>query len=99
MTYQNDIKNGPYSELFNSGTPKIKGMMKNGELDGKVTIYHPNGKVWQEGNYVNGVRIGKWMNYLETGEFEREDNYKNGLLLNPVPEKEVRIPEKEEDKK
>jgi antitoxin component YwqK of YwqJK toxin-antitoxin module len=76
------------------GTPKVDGVMKNGGFEGVLTIFHPNGKIWQKGVYKNGLKEGKWPNYFENGELEREDIYKAGVWLNPVTDDKGAIEEK-----
>ena len=42
--------------------------MKNDEFEGVVTVFHPNGKIWERGMYKNGLKEGKWIINKETGE-------------------------------
>ena len=54
---------------------------KDGELDGKWTLYDDkNGQIRREGNYKDGEWDGKWIWYYRNGQIEWEGNYKDGEL-------------------
>jgi antitoxin component YwqK of YwqJK toxin-antitoxin module len=45
---------------------------------GKYTEYHPNGKKFSEGNYVNGVHDGTWNFWHDNGQLAKTVVFKNG---------------------
>lgn len=45
----------------------------------KGTFFHDNGKVQQQGFYVNGKLDGQWVSYNEAGNKVSEGNYSNGV--------------------
>ncbi len=86
VMYKSDKKNGPFKEFFESGRPKIDALMKDDEFEGIVKIYHPNGQLWQSGNYSKGLKEGSWKTNLEDGTQDKEEIYIKGILTNPPKE-------------
>jgi antitoxin component YwqK of YwqJK toxin-antitoxin module len=50
-------------------------MYVNGKVDGKYTVWYPNGNVHYVGYYKNGQKTGKWIFYNESGKLTKENNY------------------------
>jgi antitoxin component YwqK of YwqJK toxin-antitoxin module len=67
------FNNGNGSDLGTTGIPK------NGR-EGIWLLYHPNGKLQAECNYLNGKLEGLRKTYFENGVLESEENYLNGKL-------------------
>jgi antitoxin component YwqK of YwqJK toxin-antitoxin module len=65
--------NGDGSDIGTTGIPK------NGR-EGIWLLYHPNGKLQAECNYLNGKLEGLRKTYFENGVLESEENYLNGKL-------------------
>ncbi len=51
---------------------------KQGRIQGKMTKYHPNGKVKEETYYKDGIPIGKYTCYHENGKKKQTGEYKDG---------------------
>ena len=81
MKYQQDSQN-PYSgevfELFNNGNKKLEGSYKNGEKNGKWTVWYENGQKGSEITYKNGKLDELWTQWNENGQKETE---RNDILL------------------
>ena len=60
--------------------------MKDDEFEGIIKIYHPNGQLWQSGNYIKGLKEGSWKTNLEDGSYDKEEIYNKGVLTNPPKE-------------
>ena len=52
----------------------------NGELNGEVIVYYPNGKEAERTNYTNGKREGRSLWYAENGNILKELLYMNDAL-------------------
>lgn len=78
--YHLDQREGEYRE-FNYSTVKEERFYKAGKLEGAVKIYYPDGKVMEEGVYVNGLRdgISRW--YDQAGNVTIEYEYNAGQLV------------------
>lgn len=48
---------------------------KNGMLNGEITGYYNNGKIFFTGQYEDNARIGEWTLFYETGKKMREGRY------------------------
>jgi len=51
-------------------------------LQGKYKVFHPNGNLMTEGDYINTKRVGTWKNYFDNGNISLIENYKNKILNN-----------------
>ena len=49
--------------------------IQNGKQKGLWKRYYPNGKPYDEGNYVDGKKTGLWKNYDATGNLIRSKTY------------------------
>lgn len=56
--------------------------IQNGDTikEGKYTIYHPNGKAWQSGNFRNNQLDSIWTDHYPEGGIKQELPYSNGKL-------------------
>lgn len=79
-----DPDNGPKKEFDDDGRLKAEYTLLNGELHGKITIYHPNSKIMRMGNYSNGKRSGIFVEFNENGEkiseYATANDFKNGIF-------------------
>lgn len=48
---------------------------KDGEMNGHIVVYHPNGAIHYSGEYDMGERVGEWKFYNENGEYRKTINY------------------------
>jgi len=52
---------------------------KGAILQGSHVRFHPNGVLWQEGQYLNNEREGLWTSRYDTGAIESQGVFRNGL--------------------
>ncbi len=81
--YENDTLHGSRIIFYvETGTRQIVEHYSHGNFDGLYQVFHPNGKLEQEGNYVNNVMDSTWVRYYDTGQLMEEvtfrDNEENG---------------------
>ncbi len=50
----------------------------DGEVDGKVTRYYPDGKIHEERSYKEGLPHGVWKNYFHSGKIYAEKEFDEG---------------------
>lgn len=73
-------KDGPYVKNDEDGHLMEKGVLKNGEQEGKRNVFFPNGKTRIEEMYVKGEYDGPFKEYFETGKLMQEGQYvKNSM--------------------
>ena len=80
--YYTKDTNKPYTgavfTLYPSGEKNADAYIKDGKIDGKVTVYKKSGQIEKEGNFKDGERDGKWTGYYENGQIKKETYYKDG---------------------
>jgi antitoxin component YwqK of YwqJK toxin-antitoxin module len=71
-----------YVEMGFSGTGDIENIveLQDGKYAGKQLFFHPEGRIYAEGNLVNEKRSGEWRYYFESGVLQQILNYKDGEL-------------------
>jgi antitoxin component YwqK of YwqJK toxin-antitoxin module len=84
MLEDGDIKNGQRSGVWNTYFPTSGELLttttyKDGEIEGKQTVYHESGGVWFEGMMHNGKSDGEWIWYYEDGITESSAFFENGI--------------------
>ncbi len=92
-TYKNGILNGPYTEFYESGKLKLKGIYKNGKKEGFWFLYYysvkpkklPNDndvetKVCEKVFYENNELNGPFSKSYDNDFIFEEGNYLNGKL-------------------
>ncbi len=57
---------------------------KNGKLDGKRTVFYPDGKIAEEAMYKNGIRSGPYKRYAISGTVLEEVTYKDDQPEGPA---------------
>lgn len=58
----------------------------NGE--GKQTTWHENGRIREEGNFIEGRKEGNWYGYYPSGKPHYQEFYRKGVLIRGVAESE-----------
>ena len=53
--------------------------------EGSFTAWHPEGKVWVQGQFGGGHKIGKWKQWDANGSEVAEGDYSNGRLVAGAP--------------
>ena len=70
-----------FESYYDQGTmyKSIEGEMTRDSVRvGKWTWWHPNGKVFQQGEYSNGKKVGQWVVYYEDETLCAKEDYENG---------------------
>ncbi len=71
---------GIWSEYFNTGEFRAKGLYANDKRVGDWIFYYANGKAEQKGKYdKKGRAQGEWKWFYENGSLMREETYVNNL--------------------
>jgi antitoxin component YwqK of YwqJK toxin-antitoxin module len=78
-TYHLDVLNGPYV-IYNRSRIKETRNYVNGELNGQVEKFYPNGTIMERSNYTDGQLDGVARWYDQQGNLSIEYTYKNGEL-------------------
>jgi antitoxin component YwqK of YwqJK toxin-antitoxin module len=73
------VKNetGTVKAFFKNGSPSIEYTLKRGFLDGKRTVYFPDGKIKTEELYASGDQYGLEKDYYPSGKIKAEENWNN----------------------
>jgi hypothetical protein len=58
---------------------------QGGLPQGSFTAWHPDGKVWVQGQFVEGQKFGKWKQWDTTGNEVAEGDYTSGRLVGGAP--------------
>lgn len=66
-------------EFYSTGTPKAEGWELNGFREDYWIFYHPNGKVFKKGHYLDNRMHGYWYFYSEENELIKEGHIKQGV--------------------
>lgn len=72
-------KHGSY-ESFIDGVLVERATYKDGKLNGKRNMFHKNGQVEIDENYINDQLTGTYTTYYEDGTVSQEANYINGKM-------------------
>jgi hypothetical protein len=57
----------------------------DGKPEGSFTAWHPEGKVWVQGQFVGGQKVGKWKQWDASGSEVAEGDYSSGRLVAGAP--------------
>ncbi len=75
-----NAKDGPYVKNDEEGHLMEKGVLKNGQQEGKRTVFFPSGKVRIEEMYIKGEYDGPFKEYFDNGKLMQEGQYvKNSM--------------------
>ncbi len=75
------LLNGEWNQYFVTGKLKMKAKYRNGNIDGWVFHYYPDGTKREQGFYRHAVRNGYWKFYDKDGNLENKAYYLNGKEL------------------
>jgi hypothetical protein len=56
-----------------------------GKPEGSFTAWHPEGKVWVQGQFASGQKAGKWKQWDDGGSEVAEGDYATGRLVAGAP--------------
>lgn len=86
---KNSIENIPMNGIITTenrvGTQTTANYI-NGEKDGEVRVYYPNGDIWKVENYKKGVLHGARKKWYRNRELAYEANFANGIEHGEVKE-------------
>ena len=75
-TYK-DATNGKVLIEYDSGY-RLEGNIKDGQAEGKVILYYPNGQINSESEFKNGKCLSPEKTYYENGNLQSEKDCQNG---------------------
>jgi len=81
ITWNAGIREGPWKQFYDDGTPKLVGAYVNDEREGPVTTYFVTGKVLASGQYKNGHQHGDWIYYDDKGNITLKEFFNEGILV------------------
>ena len=84
--YVNDTLDGQRILFTETGDTSIVERYRMGAFAGPYRLYHPNGKLKQEGNYVDNKMTGVWKSYHDNGQLREEVLFENNLENGPFVE-------------
>jgi len=58
---------------------------RDGKSDGSFTAWHPEGKVWVQGQFSGGQKAGKWKQWDTSGSEVAEGDYSGDRLVAGAP--------------
>jgi len=73
------LKDGTYSQYYDSGALKIIKTILNGKINGTFKAFFENGTAQTEAQYANGVFDGPVIIRGDTGTLQFEQSFKNGV--------------------
>lgn len=80
--YVNNDKHGTWIEYYDhSGSKMIEEDYRYGVQHGRFISYHPNGKIFSQGQFVNGSREGYFKAYDEFGKNTRTIFFVNNVQI------------------
>lgn len=107
--YENNLRNGPWNQFYDTGRLKVRSAMKDGQREGEFIYYTSDGRIEIKGNYRNNQMHGEWSFYDDSGQLisvvvyhdGRPDNEeaiidKEQLMFRRIEEMRGRIPEPDE---
>jgi antitoxin component YwqK of YwqJK toxin-antitoxin module len=74
---------------YKSKTVMTTEFYKNGKLDGKRTVFYPDGKIAEETSYKNGIKNGAYKKYTDKGIVLEDAVFVNGEYHGPAVYKDV----------
>jgi len=80
--WENGLKNGPWTQYFKNGQPKLKATYIKDQLEGEFIVFTPSGKKEIEGAYRHDLRNGDWKHYDENGKLMTTIRYSEGRITN-----------------
>lgn len=72
------VRHGSYTEWYPNKQKRGEGQYIDGEEDGSVKVWEPDGKIAMMGTYRHGVQVGHWTWWHENGNKRLEGSYKDG---------------------
>nr|MBA3899228.1 hypothetical protein [Bacteroidota bacterium] len=79
--YKNGILDGLFQFYDTLGNKLVECEYQDGWLDGTINAWHPNGFIFQEGNYIKQKKEGLWIEFFPNGEMKNIEIYEHGKLV------------------
>lgn len=72
---------------WHAGTtkPRQSCPFHDGKPEGSFTAWHPDGKLWVQGQFALGAKVGKWKQWDGEGNEVAEGEYQTGRLVAGAP--------------
>jgi antitoxin component YwqK of YwqJK toxin-antitoxin module len=74
----NLLFHGPFTDFDINGNKVFSGNFSNNKLEGEGKYFFEDGKVKEQGKYINGVRDSIWTFFHPNGQIEKVINFKSG---------------------
>jgi antitoxin component YwqK of YwqJK toxin-antitoxin module len=107
--YENDLRNGPWNQFYDTGRLKVRSALKDGQREGEFIFYTHEGRIEIRGNYKNNLMHGEWSFFDGSGELISVIVYDDGrpdnedalidreqVMFRQIEEMRGRIPEPDE---
>jgi hypothetical protein len=65
--------------------PRQSCAFHDGKPEGSFTAWHPDGKLWVQGQFATGAKVGKWKQWDAEGNEVAEGDYQGGRLVAGAP--------------
>jgi uncharacterized protein len=69
-------REGPFATYFGNGQKATEGAYRGNELDGRFQAWYANGRLREQGTFLNGKKEGPWIEWYESGSKAKEGAYK-----------------------
>jgi antitoxin component YwqK of YwqJK toxin-antitoxin module len=79
MNWKNGKREGPWEQNYSGGT--LKTQFKNDKLEGNYQVFLPDGKLRNQGKYINNLKEGIWFWYNLDGLPNKKYVYKKDKLI------------------
>lgn len=78
--YRNGLLDGVFTTFYFNHTPEAIQYFKGGLRDSIYSAYNYEGKLVNQGRYVNNEKTGTWKKYDRSGQLYAEEHYDHDLL-------------------
>jgi len=65
--------------------PRQSCSYSKGKPEGSFSAWHPDGKPWVQGQFIDGRKAGKWKQWDPAGNEVAEGDYRDGRLIAGAP--------------
>ncbi|RYE85301.1 MAG: hypothetical protein EOO75_17120, partial [Myxococcales bacterium] len=72
------VRQGPFRSWSAGNKLELEGSYSDGRMNGRWTLYHPNGQRESEGTFVDSKRDGVWSFYDNAGKKLPDKTFKSG---------------------
>ena len=83
--FQLSRPDGAHRTWYRSGKERERAEYKSGLLEGRVTIWHPNGSKFCEALFVSNRLHGEWQKWDEVGKLIKRVEFQKGDIVSETP--------------